>query len=243
VQGRDLIAVGIRPGPNFAKLIAFAQELQDDGQTKDQIMQQVVAMAETLPAKRNPLRRNPSPRFIADDSAFNRPHSSAWVHHDGLVKVLEPGHSHEQDIDWAKVASVMPQHTPDTVWQQPIKEMTPEGYWLMRNVGWIAIGSPFHSRAYVPSFPSSLKALEGFALYLASAAIWFARRRENLLDVEHELTDTKTAWSVSPRTVGDYIHRYAAPGVESAMYDILHTLPPPTREARPAWVERLERER
>lgn len=243
VQGRDLIALGIRPGPDFAKLIAFAQELQDDGQTKEQIIQQVVAMAATLPAKRNPVRRNPPVKFITEDSAFNRPHSSAWVHHDGLVKVLEPGFTHEQDIDWAKVASVMPQYTLDEVWQQPIKEMTPEGYWLMRNVGWIAVGGPFHSRAYVPSFPASQKALEGFALYLASAVIWFARRRENLLDVEHELTDIKTAWFTTPRTVGDYIHRYAAPGVESAMYSILETLPRPTREARPAWIENLERDK
>jgi tRNA nucleotidyltransferase (CCA-adding enzyme) len=243
VQGRDLIALGIRPGPNFAKLIAFAQELQDDGQTKDQIIQQVVAMAATLPAKRNPVRRNPPVKFITEDSAFNRPHSSAWVHHDGLVKVLEPGFTHEQDIDWAKVASVMPQYTLDEVWQQPIKEMTPEGHWLMRKVGWIAIGNPFHSRAYVPSFPASQKALESFALYLASAVIWHARRRENLLDVEHELTDIKTAWFVTPRTVGDYIHRYAAPGVESAMYSILETLPRPTRDARPAWIENLERDK
>ena len=419
VQGRDLIALGIRPGPNFAKLIAFAQELQDDGQTKEQIIQQVIAKAATLPAKGNPhsnanpfvkpvtlrtftnardpgtiaelseeddgprirligpnpdpnvpaqreavgdiycwrteeadiassivprarkylvvadseiwgvhrgrgwgqllyralldmaaregrilisqgcivggstsndaarvwqriilggmgqgqlrerippeldglgflpptwcfaapppaakgnpLRRNPPVKFITDDSAFNRPHSSAWVHHDGFVKVLEPGFTHEQDIDWAKVQSVMPQYDP--VWQQPIKEMTPEGYWLMRNVGWIAIGNPFHSRAYVPSFPSTPEALAGFALYLASAVIWHARRRENLLDVEHELTDSKTAWYVSPNPVGTYIHRYAAPGVESAMYTILESLPRPTREARPAWVETLERQK
>ena len=241
VQGRDLIALGIRPGPNFAKLIAFAQELQDDGQTKEQIIQQVIAKAATLPAKGNPLRRNPPVKFITDDSAFNRPHSSAWVHHDGFVKVLEPGFTHEQDIDWAKVQSVMPQYDP--VWQQPIKEMTPEGYWLMRNVGWIAIGNPFHSRAYVPSFPSTPEALAGFALYLASAVIWHARRRENLLDVEHELTDIKTAWYVSPNPVGTYIHRYAAPGVESAMYTILESLPRPTREARPAWVETLERQK
>ena len=434
VQGRDLIALGIRPGPNFAKLIAFAQELQDDGQTKDQIIQQVVALAATLPAKRNPhsnanrfvkpvpfltlvnardpgtvaefienedgpsvtlfgpnphpaypaqreivgeiycwrtdeadiassivprarkylvvsdseingvhrgrgwgrllyralldmaaregrilishgcltngatsddaarvwqsilesgvgqghrrdrvphelmllnytlhampghteakkrmsaptwcfavpppaakgnpVRRNPPVKFITEDSAFNRPHSSAWVHHDGFVKVLEPGFTHEQDIDWSKVQSAMPQYDP--VWQQPIKEMTPEGYWLMRNVGWIAIGNPFHSRAYVPSFPSTPEALAGFALYLASAVIWHARRRENLLDVEHELTDIKTAWYVSPNPVGTYIHRYAAPGVESAMYTILESLPRPTREARPAWVENLERQK
>jgi len=51
VQGRDLVALGIRPGPKFAKLLAFAQELQDDGQNKDQIMPQVIAMAATLPGK------------------------------------------------------------------------------------------------------------------------------------------------------------------------------------------------
>ena len=51
VQGRDLIALGIRPGPKFAKLLAFAQSLQDDGQSKDEIMPQVIALAATLPEK------------------------------------------------------------------------------------------------------------------------------------------------------------------------------------------------
>ena len=48
VQGRDLIALGIRPGPTFAKLLAFAQDLQDDGQLKEEILRQVVARASAL---------------------------------------------------------------------------------------------------------------------------------------------------------------------------------------------------
>lgn len=43
VQGRDLIGMGIRPGPQFAQLLAYAQELQDQGFSKEAILAAISA--------------------------------------------------------------------------------------------------------------------------------------------------------------------------------------------------------
>lgn len=39
VQGRDLIVMGLKPGPSFAGLLAMAQDLQMEGKTKEEILE------------------------------------------------------------------------------------------------------------------------------------------------------------------------------------------------------------
>lgn len=46
VQGRDLVALGIKPGPTFKPLLDFALALQDEGMQKDDIIRQVVERAQ-----------------------------------------------------------------------------------------------------------------------------------------------------------------------------------------------------
>jgi hypothetical protein len=175
-------------------------------------------------------RRNPDIKFITEDIAFQNPHSTGWALSNGQVKILNVGYNHDQDIPWdvfeneALMSRAAAYKMMDEVGEDPAAFVT-------QYLHWIAIGSPFQART---AYPPSPKALEALAFYLASAAIWFARRGKDLLNADFNLYDLHTRDPDSGRRViGDVIAHHAAPGVESAMYSVLETLPYPTGLAEP----------
>jgi hypothetical protein len=53
VMGRDLTAAGLRPGPDFAEILAHAHKLHLAGIDKASALKQTIAFARTLQKKNN----------------------------------------------------------------------------------------------------------------------------------------------------------------------------------------------
>ena len=176
-------------------------------------------------------------KFLNSDELFYRPHSAAWAQHDGVLHVLPEEHGeHDTNIDWNVLGS-------DFSMSQAASERAA----LQREVSvsviveerahWIAVTSPFMGRTEHPVAPLAWQAL---AFYLASAAIWFARRGRNLLDEDFSLyssTDPVFGRPGVVMPVGDLISRYAPRGLEDQMYEALNVMTTPRLRARPETAE------
>jgi hypothetical protein len=172
------------------------------------------------------LRRNPPVSFITNDEAFTRLHSTAWATEDGHLYLLKPGYTHAQDIPWGIFQECAYMGQGQAYEMADADGMEIQDF-IMSFSHWIAVSNPFEARTEYPLNPEAMKAL---AFYLASAVIWYARRGMNHLDTTFLLWKAHTRDASTGRlVVGDIIHRYVAPEVEAAMYNVLMTLPAPVR--------------
>lgn len=186
------------------------------------------------------IRRNPV-QFLTDDELFYRPHSAAWAMSDGRLHVLRAGIEHDWSVDWEVWENEMYTPRADAEAAMEDLDMTTANY-VMFTAHWIAVGNPFFGRTHHPVAEGAWQAL---AFFLASAAIWFARKGMNLLDADFHLFSDRSGMSGKADVilqVGDIISRHAAPGVEEAMYAQLSRYPHPKKLARyETGEERLKR--
>ena len=77
IQGRDLMALGYRPGPQIGDMLRLALELQDGGMERDEIL---ATVEDTYPMKSKKNRRNPAyPAMLAHDwSKKGQPDPKGW---------------------------------------------------------------------------------------------------------------------------------------------------------------------
>lgn len=171
-------------------------------------------------------------RFIDDVELFHRQHSAAWATDEGQLLVLPPNHGHAAiDVDWNIMARKLGL-TADEAQEEADRRSVSLAQIFMERAHWIAITSPFMGAT---EHPVSYRTWEAVAFYLASAAIWFARQGMDLLNSNFNLyssTDPVFGRPGVVMTVGDVIARYAAPSVESEMYEMLSKLPTPKKPAR-----------
>ena len=178
-------------------------------------------------------RRNPV-EFLQDEEYFLRPHSTAWALGDGSLRLVKEHWDHASEIDWDKFEAqtgISRAVVIAAVGDEP-EDMA---RFVKAKSRWIAISTPFYS---ITVLPANTRAMEGLAFYLASAAIWFARKGQNLLDVDHSFLDVLYPEEGTMKiAVGEIISRSAAPGVERAMYNILEKMKTPKKPAHPETYE------
>ena len=165
-------------------------------------------------------------QFINNGELFMRPHSAGWAQSDGRFYPLILGHQHTQDVDWKALSEKLYQYVdPDVAVEEAMQIGVDIDVWIMLSAKWIKVGS-IHLSHYYGDVPNA-GAMQALAFFLASAAVWYARRRgEDILGYEHELVQTHVGHDPSRRRrihipIADLIHQYAAPGVEDAMYTAL----------------------
>ena len=164
-------------------------------------------------------------RFLENGEVFLRPHSAGWAQSDGRFYPLQLGHQHNQDVNWNALSEELYARVdPDVALDQAMDLGVDIHVWVMFAAGWIAVSSIHYSHHY-GNTPNA-GAMQALAFFLASAAVWHARRGEDILGYEHELVQTHVDHDPNRRRrvhipIADLIHRYAAPGVEEAMYTTL----------------------
>jgi hypothetical protein len=164
-------------------------------------------------------------RFLDDGELFMRPHSAGWAQSNAKFYVLKVGHRHNQDVDWAALSEdLYARVDAGAAWDKASDLDIDIHTWVMFAAGWIAVGS-IHLSHHYGSTPDS-GSMEALAYFLASAAVWHARRGVDILGYEHELVQVYVGHDPNRRRrvhvpIADLIHRYAAPGVEDALYSAI----------------------